>query len=669
VIEAEVEIGVENRPADVPGGYPEQTLAQNAHNTQNSVSGGSGHDSAYCAHSAYEVGPRSEPPVGVAERAPAEPVESLARNAHNTQNSDPVGGGVHSPPQHQLVNEAALVPLAAAIREAQGPVALDTETTGLDPARDRVRLLQLAVGDAVFLVDLFAFPDPRAALAPVLAALASKEVVGHNVTAFDLPFLARLGFAPERVFDTALASRVAYAGESADHDLASVVRRELGRELDKAAQRSDWSAPVLTPTQLAYAAADVAVLLPLAAALRARAADRGVTPVADLEMACAVPVARMAARGVGFDPDPWAALADAAADRKRALVAEMNALAPNPACLPGMEGWNWDSTTADVPRAFAALGITLDDTKEETLAGVDHPLARALLEYRGASKRANTYGRTWADAHVTDGRVYATWNPCQAKTGRMSCSRPNLQQVPRDAAYRRCFVARAGHVLVKCDFSQIELRIAAKVTGDTRMLAAYRSGEDLHALTAARFLGVAPDAVTKEARQMAKPVNFGAIYGLGPRSLRLKARAEYGKDMTEAEAKGFLDAFFREFAGVRVWHNRLKRQRATEVRTLGGRRVVVEPDQFHGAKANYVIQGTGGDGLKRALVLLWDRRAECPHAEPVLAVHDEVVLEVPKAGAERAKAWLERCMVDAMAPLIDPVPVEVESTVGRTWGG
>jgi DNA polymerase I-like protein with 3'-5' exonuclease and polymerase domains len=347
----------------------------------------------------------------------------------------------------------------------------------------------------------------------------------------------------------------------------------------------------------------------------------------------------------------------------------MDALVPNPNGLPGMAGWNWDSNTGDVIDAFATVGITLADTKEETLAAIDHPLARLLLDYREAAKRANTYGREWVREHITDARVFATWNPCQAKTGRMSCKGPNLQQIPRDPAYRRCFVAKPGHVLVKCDFSQIELRIAAKVTGDRRMLDAYQKGEDLHTLTAAKFLGVEPSAVTKEARQLGKPVNFGAIYGLGPRSLRRKARSDYGKEMTEKEARGFLNAFFAQYPGVRAWHTRIKCEKATAVWTLGGRRIAVEPDQFYGAKANYVVQGSGGDGLKRALVLLWERRGECPGAEVVLAVHDEIVIEVPEADAEVAKAWVARSMIDAMAPLLDPVPVEVEAKVGRTWGG
>src|SRR5205823_1142512 len=107
------------------------------------------------------------------------------------------------------------------------PIGLDLETTGLNPARDRIRLLSLATPTETLVIDLFALSDPVRALVPLFAALAEKEVIGHNVVSFDLPFLARLGFAPSRVFDTALASRVVYAGENADHDLASVVAREL----------------------------------------------------------------------------------------------------------------------------------------------------------------------------------------------------------------------------------------------------------------------------------------------------------------------------------------------------------------------------------------------------------------------------------------------------------
>ena len=273
--------------------------------------------------------------------------------------------------------------------------------------------------------------------------------------------------------------------------------------------------------------------------------------------------------------------------------------------------------------------------------------------------------------HVTGGRIYATWNQAGAKTGRMSCSKPNLQQVPRNTTYRRCFVASPGNVLIKCDFSQIELRVAAAVTGDKRMWAAYENGEDLHTITAAKFLGVKPGAVTEDERQMAKPVNFGAIYGLGPNSLRTKAKCEYGKDMTEEQARGFLNAFFVQYPAVREWHNKLKRTRSPEVRTLDNRRIAVEAKQFYGAKANYIVQGTAGDGLKRAIVLLHDanRRYECPEAQLLLAVHDELVIEVPEVETDRAHRGMvyRACMVEAMRPLISPIPVAVKATVGPTW--
>jgi hypothetical protein len=223
------------------------------------------------------------------------------------------------------------------------------------------------------------------ALAPLFAALTEKEVVGHNIISFDLPFLARLGFAPTRLFDTAIASRVVYAGEKADHDLAAVVQRELGEALDKSEQDSDWSRPELTDEQIDYAATDTAVLLPLAEALREKAVERKVEAVVELEMQCGVPVARMAANGVGFDAEAWLAIADAATQRRAELAAEMDALVPNPNCLPGLSDWNWDST-GDVIKVFAAVGTKLKDTKEETIAGIDHLLARLLLDYREAAK-------------------------------------------------------------------------------------------------------------------------------------------------------------------------------------------------------------------------------------------------------------------------------------------
>jgi DNA polymerase-1 len=330
------------------------------------------------------------------------------------------------------------------------------------------------------------------------------------------------------------------------------------------------------------------------------------------------------------------------------------------------ETWNWDST----PQARQALkraGCQLEDTSDETLAAAAHPLADLLRRYRLSRKRGSTYGSEWLQHVADDGRVYTSWFQCGAKTGRMSSGQPNLQNVPRDPRYRRCFCAPAGRVLVKADYSQIELRIAAKIAGEQNMIEAYRQGEDLHALTARNVTG--KGQITPAERQLAKPVNFGLIYGLGVNSLRRKAKTDYGLDLSLEDANRYRRAFFDAYPAIQRWHSRIRRARATETRTLSGRRVLVDADGFFGGKANYMVQGTGGDGVKMALALLWERRDQAPGAFPVLAVHDEIVVECDQAQADTVAAWLRQAMLDAIATLIDPVPVDVEVVVAQSWGG
>jgi DNA polymerase-1 len=308
----------------------------------------------------------------------------------------------------------------------------------------------------------------------------------------------------------------------------------------------------------------------------------------------------------------------------------------------------------------------VDNTADDTLAALEHPLARLLRRYRLVRKRGSTYGADWLSHVADDGRVYAGWRQIGSRAGRMSCSAPNMQQLPR-GEYRRCVVAPPGRVLVKADYSQIELRIAAKVSGDTALLDAYQRGEDLHTRTARTVLGVGD--VTKEHRQLAKALNCGLVYGMGAAGFRQYARSQYGLELTEAEARRYWDGFFRTYPGLAAWHRRVGRssKQTVATRTLTGRRRL-EVNRFT-EKLNSPVQGTGADGLKLALALLWERREQAPGAFPVLAVHDEVVIEADADQADAVVNWLKAAMVDAMAPLIAPVPVEVEVKVARSWGG
>jgi DNA polymerase I-like protein with 3'-5' exonuclease and polymerase domains len=661
--------------------------AHKSHNAQNSArreTDGISALSGICGsefvppNSAGQEGPDRPRSVG----GPGEPAHK-SQNAHNSvgpaRGDGPDGGdasvlgravgydgGVFADTPYLLVRTPDdLQAVANAVAESRY-VGLDCETTGLDPRADRVRLLALDCdtndgGRLTYLVDAFAV-DP----APLWEALAEAEVVIHNA-AFDLGFLGRLGFVPGRVHDTLLLSNVLYAGGHTRgvaplrHGLKDCCERELGRALAKDLQASDWSGS-LTHDQLVYAATDAAVLVSLYRALWDKLKADGLGEAAAIESAAVPAVAWLAASGVPFDSARWRALAKQAAEEAGRAKAALDAAAPErPGTLFG-ESWNWDSPD-QVRDALALAGCAVESTADGVLAALDHPLAALLRDYREAQKRATTYGDTWLKHVAADGRVYPRWVQLGANSGRMACSAPNMQNLPR-GEYRKCVAAPPGRVLVKADYSQVELRIAAKVSGDKALIAAYERGEDLHTLTARQVLGIAE--VTKEHRQLAKALNFGLLYGMGARGFRDYARSHYGLELTEAQADEYREAFFRGYPGLRRWHRSMG-DAPRDTRTLAGRRV--RQVEHFTEKLNLPVQGTGADGLKRALALLWERRAECPAAVPVLAVHDELVVESPEGDAERAAAWLKRAMLDGMAPLVTPVPIEVEVKVARTWGG
>lgn len=215
--------------------------------------------------------------------------------------------------------------------------------------------------------------------------------------------------------------------------------------------------------------------------------------------------------------------------------------------------------------------------------------------------------------------------------------------------------------VVTCN-SQIELRIAAEVAGDARLLDAYERGVDVHELTARQVLG--RSTVTKADRQAAKSLNFGLLFGMGAARLRSYAKFAYGVDMTDEEAIAYRERFFDTYVGLRRWHRSLP-EGMIETRTLAGRRRL-GVERFT-EKANSPVQGSAADGLKLALGLLHETCDEVPSAAPILTVHDEIVLECDRHDAERAREWLERCMREGMGELLKRVPVEVEGQIGRDW--
>ena len=462
-------------------------------------------------------------------------------------------------------------------------------------------------------------------------------------------------------------SRTKRAPKKKPHALEGVARRELGVELDKEHQTANWGG-ALSPGMLEYAAKDAQSLLPLAEALVARATEAGLGRVARIEHRALPAVSWMENSGLPLDARGWTGYLKEVELEIGLIKEQLGEVAP--AC-PGGQDWNWNSSP-QTKEVFALEGIKLPNVKSETLSRVDHPLVGPLLRYRKASKLVSHFGPGLLGFVREDGRVYASWHQIGAETGRMSCSKPNLQQFP--PVLKDYVQAPAGRSLVVADYSQAELRIAAQISGDGRMLEAYRRGEDLHAATAKSLIG--RETISKDERDLAKAVNFGLLYGQGAAGLMEYASNKYGVTMTMGEAERYRRRFFGTYPGLKAWHEsqwRRLKQGSTTTRTLSGRRR--KGVRSFTERVNTPIQGTGADGQKLALALLYERRLGYPGAFPIACVHDEVAVECDEGDAEAVAAWLVRAMKDGMAEVLalgpagpEGVPVEVEVKTGRTWG-
>lgn len=308
----------------------------------------------------------------------------------------------------------------------------------------------------------------------------------------------------------------------------------------------------------------------------------------------------------------------------------------------------------------------------DKLRGV--PIVADVLQYRQYAKLKSTYADGLLKAVSPDGRIRTSFQMTVTATGRLSSTEPNLQNIPTrtelGSQMRRMFVAAPGNVLVDADYSQIELRLLAHISGDEAMCRAFRSGEDFHTLTAARVFHVEPQDVTPEMRRRAKAVNFGVVYGISPFSLS----QDIG--VTVAEAKEYMERYFQTYTGVRAYMDRIVEQARADgyVETLMHRRRALPElkSSNHNLRAfgervalNMPIQGTAADLMKLAMVRVERRLAdEGLAAQLIMQVHDELIVECPKDEAARVQALLEEEM-SAVMTLAVPLPAEAHC--GKNW--
>ena len=581
-------------------------------------------------------------------------------------------------------------------------------SAALDPFRAELRMLQIA-GElngqmAALVIDLRRVPLASPALAPLWRC----KLVGHNLS-FEAKMLTANGIElpDENLVDTILMAGLVLRGVADIHregsrrpSLADAVKEALDIELPKTSQCSPWWRERLTDEQIAYAALDAVMPLKLATALQPRVAKLppgpdGKTPL-DRLCRAVVPVARMELAGVVLDRDALAVQVEAWDQELTSLTAEIAKLGiGNPASAPQASVW----LGRELQRLDHANGSRWIDTwprtpsqrlstKAKHLRRLIHALPEAALleRFAGLAQLRSSFGSKLINRISSEtGRLHGNFLLAMAKSGRFSSSKPNLQNIPKSRAMRSVFVAAPGKSLVVADYSQLELRVMAEIAGDKVMTEAYRRGLDLHAVTAAGMLGIDqqefdPDnPAHKEARQKAKAVNFGVIYGSGPNGLREFARDAYNLQMTAEEAAAVIDRFLATYPGVARWQRAQadRTRRSMTVATVGGRvyRFAWEPNREYARNLalNLPVQGTAAEIAIEAMIRIDARlRADLPgQASLVLQVHDEFVIEVvnDQSAMEVAKCVLKQEMGAAFAALLPGAPTTglVDAHAGPSW--
>lgn len=593
-----------------------------------------------------------------------------------------------------ITSEADLEHLLAVLEKAP-LVALDTETTSLDPlSADLVGISCAWQEDggvaAVYIPLGHRDGSPQLERGMVLDALRpwlenpQAPKLAQNAK-YDWRVFWRYGIHPAGLCrDTLLESYVLNSSQNG-HDLDTLAERYLQHqnipyaEVAGKGKSARNFADVPVSEALPYAAEDADVCWRIDAALWPRfASEPGLQRVLmEIEIPLVLVLARMEHAGVKVDRRQLDTLSAELSQEMAACEAKAFAAAG--------QAFNLGSPKQIQEILFEKMQLpvlkktpggqpsTNEDVLEQLALQADLP--RLILDYRGMAKLKNTYADALPEMiNPRTGRVHTHFQQAVAATGRLSSSAPNLQNIPvrseQGRRIRQAFVAEDGFILLSADYSQIELRIMAHLSRDARLLQAFAEGEDIHAATAAEVFNLAPEAVDSQARRAAKAINFGLIYGQTPFGLAQQLGIE------QSAARAYMDRYFERYPGVLAYmeQTRALAKQQGYVETLFGRRLYVpEIRSSNAARRNYAeraainapMQGTAADLIKKAMIAVdvWLQK-DPARGRMILQVHDELILEVPESGLESARVALRERM-EGVAELA--VPLLVGLGVGKHW--
>ncbi len=600
--------------------------------------------------------------------------------------------GEHRVHYETILTEAQLDAWIARL-DAAPAFALDTETTGLNAMQAELVGISFAIraDEATYLPLAHHYAgapaqlDRAAVLARLKPLLESPEpkIVGQHLK-YDRHIFANYGIMLGGVIDdTLLQSYVLEAHQP--HELGNLASRHLGLATisyddvtGKGASRIGFE-QVAIERASEYAAEDADVTLRVRDALAPQiaASDKLAFVYRNIELPVADILFRMERTGVLLDRTLLAVQSGELG--KKMLELEQRAY------QEAGQPFNLGSPKQIGDILFTQKGLPVvkktpggaPSTDEETLEqlALDHPIARAILDYRGMAKLKSTYTDKLPQmVHPRTGRLHTSYSQATAVTGRLSSSDPNLQNIPARTAegrrIREAFIAPPGHVLVSADYSQIELRIMAHLSNDAGLLTAFAEDRDIHTATASEVFGVPLDAVSSDQRRMAKVINFGLIYGMSAFGLASQLNLE------RAAAQAYIDRYFARYPGVADYMQRTREAARNQgyVETVFGRRLYLpeinakNPQRRQGAERaaiNAPMQGTAADLIKLAMIAVqrWldDEKLS---SRLLLQVHDELILEVPERELDRVRAELPAHMCNVAAL---KVPLRVGVGAGSNW--
>jgi DNA polymerase I len=628
--------------------------------------------------------------LGVARSAPA--VATSTGSANDDAATAPAPAIALA---HRYETIATREQLAAWIERLRAAplAALDTETDSLDPIRARIVGISFAVqpGEGAYVPLAHNYPGApdQLALADVLAALKpwleddAAAKMGQN-TKYDAHVFANHGVVVRGWrHDTLLESYVLEAHKA--HSLESLAARHLDRKglsYEEVCGRGANQIPfsqVDIERATRYSGEDSEMALHVHQTLYPRLQrEPGLLHVYEqIEMPVSAVLTRMERRGVLIDATLLAQQSRELAERMVVLEREAHALAGQPFNLGSPKQIGdvlFGKLGLPVKRKTASGAPSTDEDVLQELAA-DYPLPAKILEHRSLSKLKGTYtDKLPLMVNPDTGRVHTTYGQAVAVTGRLASNDPNLQNIPirtpEGRRVREAFIAPQGHRIVSADYSQIELRIMAHISGDPGLRRAFGEGMDVHRATASEVFGVAPDQVSAEQRRYAKTINFGLIYGMGAFGLAQNLGIE------RSAATAYIDRYFQRFAGVKRYMDETRARAAQQgyVETLFGRRIEL-PDIRGGSgprragaerqAINAPMQGTAADLIKMAMLAV-QAAIDAQHRRTamVMQVHDELVFEVPDDELEWATAEVPKLM-SGVARLA--VPLLADVGVGANW--